>query len=124
MRQLKISLKDNSYDIFIENGIISKANEYIKEVYKNKKVYIITDSNVEKLYLNQVIEVLKNDFIVDYVVIPAGEESKCLNVYANWGFSGIYFSYFISWLTLCKYPNFIIKSNGFIYWRKNRNRFL
>ena len=83
MRQLKISLKDNSYDIFIENGIISKANEYIKEVYKNKKVYIITDSNVEKLYLNQVIEVLKNDFIVDYVVIPAGEESKCLNVYAS-----------------------------------------
>ena len=83
MRQLKISLKDNSYDIFIENGIISKAYEYIKEVYKNKKVYIITDSNVEKLYLNQVIEVLKNDFIVDYVVIPAGEESKCLNVYAS-----------------------------------------
>ena len=83
MRQLKISLKDNSYDIFIENGIISKANEYIKEVYKNKKVYIITDSNVEKLYLNQVIEVLKNDFIVDYVVIPAGEESKCLNVYVS-----------------------------------------
>ena len=83
MRQLKIALKDNSYDIFIENGIISKANEYIKEVYKNKKVYIITDSNVEKLYLNQVIEVLKNDFIVDYVVIPAGEESKCLNVYAS-----------------------------------------
>ena len=83
MRQLKIALKDNSYDIFIENGIISKANEYIKEVFKNKKVYIITDSNIEKLYLNQVIEALKNDFIVDYVVIPAGEDSKCFNVYTS-----------------------------------------
>ena len=83
MRQLKISLKDNSYDIFIENGIISKANEYIKEVYKNKKVYIITDSNVEKLYLNQLIKSLENDFVVDYVVVPAGEESKCLSVYAS-----------------------------------------
>lgn len=83
MRQLKISLTDNSYDIFIEEGLINKSSQYIKEVYKNKKVYIITDSNVEKLYLNQVIEALKNDFEIDYVVIPAGEESKCLNVYVN-----------------------------------------
>ena len=83
MRQLKINLKDDSYDIFIENGLIDKASEYIKIVYKNKKVYIITDSNVEKLYLNQVMKSLEKDFIVDYVVIPAGEESKCLSVYSN-----------------------------------------
>ena len=83
MRQLKINLKDNSYDIFIENGLIDKASEYIKNVYKNKKVYIITDSNVEKLYLNQVMKSLEKEFIVDYVVIPAGEESKCLSVYSN-----------------------------------------
>ena len=60
MRKLNISLKDNSYDIFIENGIISKANEYIKEVYKNKKVYIINNADLrchlrsaadEKLFL-------------------------------------------------------------------------
>lgn len=83
MRQLKINVKDDSYDIFIENGLIDKASEYIKNVYKNKKVYIITDSNVEKLYLNQVMKSLEKDFIVDYVVIPAGEESKCLSVYSN-----------------------------------------
>ena len=83
MRQLKINLKEDSYDIFIENGLIDKASEYIKNVYKNKKVYIITDSNVEKLYLNQVMKSLEKDFIVDYVVIPAGEESKCLSVYSN-----------------------------------------
>ena len=83
MRQLKINLKDDSYDIFIENGLIDKASEYIKNVYKNKKVYIITDSNVEKLYLNQVMKSLEKEFIVDYVVIPAGEESKCLSVYSN-----------------------------------------
>ena len=83
MRQLKINLKEDSYDIFIENGLIDRASEYIKNVYKNKKVYIITDSNVEKLYLNQVMKSLEKDFIVDYVVIPAGEESKCLSVYSN-----------------------------------------
>ena len=83
MRKLNISLKDNSYDIFIENGIINNASNYIKQVYNNKKVYIITDSNVEKLYLNQLMNSLSSDFIVDYVVVPAGEESKCLSVYAN-----------------------------------------
>ena len=83
MRQLNISLKDNSYDIFIEEGIVNNASKYIKQVYNNKKVYIITDSNVEKLYLNQLIKSLSDDFIVDYVVVPAGEESKCLSVYAK-----------------------------------------
>ena len=83
MKQLKINLKNNSYDIFIENGIISKSAKFIKEVYQNKKVYIITDSNVEALYLKQVIEALKEDFIVDYVVVPAGESSKSLSVYAK-----------------------------------------
>ena len=82
MKRLKISLKDNSYDIFIENGIIDNASKYIKEVYQNKKVYIITDNNVEALYLNQVINALKDDFSVDYVVVPAGEESKSINNYA------------------------------------------
>ena len=83
MRKLNISLKDNSYDIFIEEGIINNASSYIKQVYNNKKVYIITDSNVEKLYLNQLIKALSNDFDVDYVVVKAGEESKCLSVYAS-----------------------------------------
>ena len=83
MRKLNISLKDNSYDIYIEEGIINNASNYIKQVYNNKKVYIITDSNVEKLYLNQLIKALSNDFDVDYVVVKAGEESKCLSVYAS-----------------------------------------
>ena len=83
MRNLKISLKDNSYNIFIEEGIINNASNYIKQIYSNKKIYIITDSNVSKLYLDSLINALSNDFIVDYVVVPAGEESKCLSVYAN-----------------------------------------
>ena len=83
MRKLNISLKDSSYDIFIEEGLINNASKYIKEIYKNKKVYIITDSNVEKLYLDSLVKSLEADFIVDYVVVPAGEESKCLSVYAN-----------------------------------------
>ncbi len=84
MRRLNISLKDGAYDIYINPGIIKRAAGYIKQIYENKKVYIITDTNVEKLYLDQLLKSLKEeDFIVDYVVVPAGEESKCLSVYTS-----------------------------------------
>ena len=34
--------------------------------------------------MNNLARILeRDDFVVDYVVIPAGEESKCLSVYAN-----------------------------------------
>ncbi len=83
MKELKINLKDKSYKIIISKGVLDEVNKYIKEVYNNKKVFIITDDNVSKLYLNKVINSLKNDFEVDYVVINHGEESKSINTYAS-----------------------------------------
>lgn len=82
MRELKVNLSSNSYSIFIENGILSNLKQYISKVYKNKKIYILTDDNVEKLYLQDVIRALEGDYEVDYVVIQHGEKSKCINVYA------------------------------------------
>ncbi len=82
MRQLDVNLKDHSYKIVIENGILNNLSKYVKEVYNNDNIFIITDDVVEKLYLNKVINSLKNDYKVDYVVIPHGEESKTLEKYA------------------------------------------
>ena len=81
MKNIKIELKNHSYDIFIEKGILDKANTYIKKVYNNKNLYIITDDNVSKLYLDKLVEVLSNDFNVKYVVVPHGEESKTIKYY-------------------------------------------
>lgn len=83
MRELSINLKNSSYKIIIEDGLLKHLPKYIKEVYKNKKIYIITDDNIERLYLNTVIDSLKNEFDIDYVCVPHGEESKCLSVYAQ-----------------------------------------
>lgn len=82
MRKLRIELKDNSYDIIIENNLFSNLNNYIKEVYNNDRIFIITDDNVEKLYLNKVINSL-DGYKVDYVVVPHGEASKSLTTYAK-----------------------------------------
>ena len=83
MRRLTISLKTDTYDIFINEGIIKRACGYIKQVYESKKVYVITDTNVSKYYLEPLLKSLKEEFEVDYVIVPAGEESKCLSVYSS-----------------------------------------
>ena len=67
--ELKINLNNNSYSIFIEKGILNNAVDYINKVYKNKKIYIITDDNVSKLYLSSLINNLKANYDVDYVVV-------------------------------------------------------
>ena len=55
MRNLKISLKDNSYNIFIEEGIINNASNYIKQIpYKEpceQKLNEISDLVKEALLL-------------------------------------------------------------------------
>lgn len=82
MKQLRIQLKANSYNIFIEDDILNHLSFYIKEVYQNKKIYIITDDNVEKLYLEKVRASL-SEYVVECVVIPHGESSKCIEMYAR-----------------------------------------
>ena len=82
MRKLTVNLKDHSYDIIIENNLLENINAYVKNVYKNKKIFIITDDKVAPLYLDKVLNALKKDFLVDYVIIKNGEASKNLETYA------------------------------------------
>ena len=81
MKKLHINLSDHSYDIIIKDNLIDDLSEYVKEVYSNKKIYVITDSNVAPLYLTRVMKALENDYEVKSVVLPAGEESKSFAVY-------------------------------------------
>ena len=82
MRELTVNLTNHSYRIIIERGAINKLASYIKTVYNNDKIFIVSDDKVAKLYLDRVINALKNDYIVDYVIIPNGEQSKTLEKYA------------------------------------------
>ena len=81
MKKLHINLSDHSYDIIIKDNLIDNLSEYVKEVYSNKKIYVITDSNVAPIYLTRVMKALENDYEVKSVVLPAGEESKSFAVY-------------------------------------------
>ncbi len=83
MKIINMTLKNNPYNVYIEEGILDNLTKYIKEVYKNKKVYIITDSNVGPLYLEKVSKQLEHDYVVNHIVVPAGEESKSFDTYVS-----------------------------------------
>ncbi|RIA75585.1 3-dehydroquinate synthase [Anaeroplasma bactoclasticum] len=83
MKELEINLTHTSYRIIIEDGLFDHIGDYIKQIYKNNKVFIVTDDNVAKLYLKKVTTVLEKDFTVESVVIPHGEASKCLTEYSH-----------------------------------------
>ena len=83
MKELNINLTHTSYQIIIENGLLDHIADYIKTVYTNKKIFIITDDNVAKYYLKKVSKALEDSYIVESVVIPHGESSKSLTEYAH-----------------------------------------
>ena len=82
MRELEIKLKNNSYRIIVDRGLMENLSFYVNQVYKNKNVYILTDDNVSKLYLDKAIKSLSDKYNVQYVIIPHGEESKVIEKYA------------------------------------------
>ena len=69
-----------SYNIKFENSfdnIAKSINEIKSENYE--KICVVTDDNVEKLYLNTIVEALsdKSNLVITFV-IPNGENSKTL----------------------------------------------
>ena len=62
--------------IYIEKNILKHANEKIKEIFKGKKIMIISDDQVYPLYGDDLTLNLEKDFKVHHVVVPHGEKSK------------------------------------------------
>lgn len=81
MRKLEIDLKNQSYDIFIEEGALSHLSFYIKRIYSGKKVYVITDDQVARYYLKEVVLELEACYEVESIEIPHGEASKSISMY-------------------------------------------
>lgn len=79
MKTINIELKDNSYDILIEDGLLKNIAEKIRLVYEGEKIAIITDSNLHKLYGKDLQAKFVNaGFKVSFIVIEFGEASKSM----------------------------------------------
>jgi len=82
---VNVDLGDRSYPIVIGSGLLSKVGEQIKDVLgTGLRVLIVTDSNVEPLYLNQLQDSLgKAGYNVASQPVPAGEASKSIEQIAS-----------------------------------------
>ncbi len=71
---------DESYRTFNKalNEINGTSDKHINEIYDN--VLVISDENVYKTQVNKFIDLLDAKFVSEYIV-PAGEDSKCIETF-------------------------------------------
>ncbi len=79
LSRLDVDLKERSYPIFIGADFLSQIGSLIKPYTRSRKVFLITDSLVEMLYLPVIQESLENAGYEFYVLtVEPGEGSKTL----------------------------------------------
>lgn len=76
MKKLHVNVRDG-YDILIEKGLLAKTGALVKPVLKCKKIALVSDTNVYKIYGDNVVKSLEDQgYTVFTYVFPAGELSK------------------------------------------------
>ena len=79
MKTIRVNLSSNSYNIYIDNGILERVGDTLVKEKTPCKTLLITDKNIEKVYGSIVMESLKrNKFDVRLVTLKPGEEQKTL----------------------------------------------
>ncbi|MFQ9924499.1 MAG: 3-dehydroquinate synthase [Beduini sp.] len=78
--EMLVNLKEKSYPIYIEQGLLHQVGEKIKAIYQGKKIAIITDDQVNHYYGEIVKSQLEKDYAVTIVEMPHGEKSKSFDV--------------------------------------------
>ncbi|SHJ88472.1 3-dehydroquinate synthase [Clostridium cavendishii DSM 21758] len=78
--ELTVKLKDRSYPIIIDKGLRHSFGQKIKSIFRGKKIAVITDTNLERLYGEEIFNNLSaSGFDTKIIVIEAGEKSKSFN---------------------------------------------
>lgn len=74
--KLTVNLGKNSYPIYIENNLLTKAGEFISETFSGKRIMIISDDNVYPLYGDILEKSLRDFYECHHFVLPHGEATK------------------------------------------------
>lgn len=79
MEILNVGLGKKSYDIIIGERFYENFPEYMRKVYEGKKIFVITDSNVDAVYKNEYDKMFKG-FEYTVHVLEAGEQNKHIGI--------------------------------------------
>ena len=74
---IHMDLKENSYDIVVERGILARAGDYLN---LNRRVLVVTDSGVPKEYARTLASQCKAPVVC---TVDMGEASKSLEVFGK-----------------------------------------
>ena len=74
---IHLDLKENSYDIIVERGILEKAGEQLN---LNRRVLIVTDSGVPDIYAKTLAKQCGTPVIC---TVESGEASKSIDTFAK-----------------------------------------
>lgn len=79
MKVIKVNTKI-PYNIIIKAGILNSSGELLKSITNAKRICIVSDSNVSKLYAEKVrTSLIKSGFNTSLFIFKAGETSKRLS---------------------------------------------
>lgn len=74
---VKLELGDRSYEIAIGSNIRNNLAQYLNQIGDFSKIFIITDSNVARLHLDDVSQILdKSNIKHQNIILEAGEKTK------------------------------------------------
>lgn len=80
-KTLTVELGSRSYPITIGSDLLAHTLEYLQQSGINpSQVFVVTDDVVEPLYTDALCNQLAQRWETELAVIPAGEESKCLDM--------------------------------------------
>lgn len=83
MEKVKVTVKSKNeinYNILIKNGILKDTGKLVKKILRGKRVLIVTDDIVGRLYADKIIKSLsKEDIINSVCILRNGEINK--NIY-------------------------------------------
>lgn len=79
--KLEVNLPQKTYPLLIKKDVINYIGSEIRKIYNNKKITVITDENVKKLYGKALIDNLKsNGYDANIISVKPGEKSKSIEV--------------------------------------------
>lgn len=82
MKEIVINLPNKPYKAVVSYGLFQDVGKFIRERYNGKKIFLITDAHLGKLYGDRLIGNLSAiGFSVISFVLPPGESSKALSFY-------------------------------------------
>ncbi len=83
-KTLRVNLGKRSYDIVVGHRLLSEAGAYIAPILNGKRVIIISDEQVARLYLHRLTNTLaEHDIRCQSVIVAPGESSKSLESFSD-----------------------------------------